>query len=156
MKKNTTKQSKSLTKKPNRKPRKKASHNFKPKELKDIPPPIKVSFNLEDEIVVEENIDSILDFLNSFPEDLKRKVMDELDTTRENHDKALFFSSQNKEGNVFYLILCNVVTLDEKGLILFASKNKDLLSLYMSNITTMSYERVQKAFEDRNDQSKNN
>lgn len=114
-----------------------------------------IEFNIEDTVNVEHDIDSILDFLNSFPTELKDEVMTTLENNDEGHDKALFLTgiTNDEKNEKHYMILCKVVTLDEKGLMLVYSRNLDLLSLYMSNITTMPYEKVKKSFskKDRRD-----
>lgn len=114
-----------------------------------------LEFNIQDTVNIEHDIDSILDFLNSFPTELKDEVMATLEDNDEGHDKALFLTGITNDGRneKHYMILCKVVTLDEKGLMLVYSRNLDLLSLYMSNITTMPYEKVKKSFrkKDRHD-----
>jgi hypothetical protein len=108
-----------------------------------------LEFNVSDTVNIEHDIDRILDFLNSFPEQVKKEVIDALEAKDEANDKALFLTGITNDGTneLHYMVLCKVVTLDEKGLMLVYSKNVDLLSLYMSNITTMSYEKVKKSFD---------
>lgn len=110
-----------------------------------------LEFDVNDHVNVEDNIDKILDFLNGFPEDLKNEVLSSLNKQEETSDKALFFVSSSLENpdETYYLILCKVVTLDEKGLLLMYSKNVDLLSLYMSGITTLSYAKIKESFKEK-------
>lgn len=107
-----------------------------------------LEFSVDDTVEVEHDIDKILDFLNGFPVKLKDHVLASLNKQEEESDKALFFVSSTNESpdEVYYLILCKVVTLDEKGLMLMYSKNLDLISLYMSRITTLSYAKVKESF----------
>lgn len=101
---------------------------------------------------IEHDIDKILDFLNSFPNEVKREVIEVLEKKDDaEHDKALFITgmSEEEKNKMYYMILCKVVTLDEKGLMLIYSTNLDLLSLYMSNMTTMPYEKIKKNFTDK-------
>jgi hypothetical protein len=101
---------------------------------------------------VEDDIDRILDFLNSFPPELKEEVMASLETKDEEHDKAMFLTgiTNDEKSELHYMVLCKVVTLDEKGLMLLYSKNLDLLSLYMSNITSLPYAKVKESFTKKN------
>jgi len=101
---------------------------------------------------VEHDIDNILDFLNGFPSKLKDEVLASLNKPEESFDKALFFVSNALDNpkDTYYMILCKVVTLDEKGLMLMYSKNVDLLSLYMSTITTLPYDKVKESFKTKN------
>ena len=110
-----------------------------------------IEFDVTDNVNVEHDIDRILDFLNSFPKELKEEVMKVLEKDDEGHDKALFLTGITNDGleELHYMILCKVVTLEEKGLMLVYSKNVDLLSLYMSNMTTMPYEKIKKNFTDK-------
>lgn len=110
-----------------------------------------IEFDMTDTVNIEHDIDRILDFLNSFPKELKEEVMEALEKEDEGHDKALFLTGLTNDGleELHYMILCKVVTLDEKGLMLIYSKNLDLLSLYMSNMTTMPYEKIKKNFTDK-------
>lgn len=110
-----------------------------------------IEFGVTDSVNVEHDIDRILDFLNSFPKELKEEVMNVLEKNDEGYDKALFLTGITNDGleELHYMILCKVVTLEEKGLMLVYSKNVDLLSLYMSNMTTMPYEKIKKNFTDK-------
>jgi hypothetical protein len=112
-----------------------------------------IEFSVNDTVQVEEDIDKILDFLNDFPSKLKDEVLASLNKENEISDKALFFVSQslNNPVETYYLILCKVVTLDEKGLILLYSTNMDLISLYMSRISTLSYDKVKESFKTKDD-----
>ena len=107
-----------------------------------------IEFSVNDTVEVEQDIDKILDFLNEFPPKLKEQVLASLNKEEEISDKALFFVSSMAEDSskTYYLILCKVVTLDEKGLMLLCSTNLDLISLYMSRITTLSYDKVKESF----------
>lgn len=117
-----------------------------------------IEFDVKDTVEIEQNIDSILDFINTFAPELKKEVTDSLESpTEDNNDKALFFVSTPKDSteDKYYIILCKIVSLEEEqGLVMFYSKNVDLLSLYMSNFTTMSYEKVKKSFFKKKSDSK--
>jgi len=111
-----------------------------------------IEFSIDDSVEVEYDMDNILDFINTFAPELKKEVM----TVLENQDnmeidKALFMITEARDGSeeVYYLVLCKVVTLEEKGLMLVYSKNVDLISLYMSNLTTMSYAKVKESFKNK-------
>lgn len=111
-----------------------------------------IEFDITDTVNIEHDIDRILDFLNSFPTELRQEVMDVLEKKDDaKHDKALFLTgiSSVEDNKLYYMILCKIVTLDEKGLMLVYSTNLDLLSLYMSNMTTMPYEKIKKNFTDK-------
>lgn len=107
-----------------------------------------IEFDVNDEVNIEHDIDKILDFLNGFPTELKENVLTSLNKNDGKFDKALFFVSESLDipAKTYYMILCKIVTLDEKGLMLMYSTNIDLLSLYMSGITTLSYDKVKEGF----------
>lgn len=95
-------------------------------------------------------MDNILDFINNFAPELKKEVISILEKPDNNAmDKALFMVSTAKEDSdeVYYIVLCKVVTLGkDNGLMLVYSQNLDLISLYMSNLTTMPYAKVKESF----------
>lgn len=107
-----------------------------------------LEFDITETVNVEEDIDKILDFLNSFPKELKEEVMEALKEDGSDNDKALFLTgiTNDEKNELHYMILCKVVTLDEKGLMLVYSKNLDLISLYMSNITSLPYAKIKEKF----------
>lgn len=148
-KKSTTKASK----KPTRKRVRKKPAKVKPVKLDEFEKLEydTIEFDVTDSVNIEHDIDRILDFLNSFPKELKEEVMEVLEKDDEGYDKALFLTGITNDGleELHYMILCKVVTLEEKGLMLVYSKNVDLLSLYMSNMTTMPYEKIKKNFTDK-------
>lgn len=109
-----------------------------------------IEFSIDDTVEVEHDMDNILDFINAFAPELKKEVISILEKPDDNtRDKALFMVSTALEDKdeVYYMILCKVMTLGkDNGLMLLYSRNLDLISLYMSNLTTMPYAKVKESF----------
>jgi hypothetical protein len=147
--KSITKVSKRRTRKPSSPirgtKRKRSSKPFKIEEEYDI-----IEFSVNDTVEIEHDIDNILDFINTFAPELKKEIIDVLEKPNDNSkDTALFMVStaKNQDEGVYYIVLCKVVTLGkDNGLMLVYSQNLDLISLYLSNLTTMSYAKVKESF----------
>lgn len=109
-----------------------------------------IEFSIDDSVEVEHDIDNILDFINTFAPELKKQIISILEEPGDDtKDKAVFMISKEIENTkeVYYIILIKIITLEkDNGLMMIYSKNVDLISLYMSNLTTMSYEKVKKSF----------
>lgn len=105
---------------------------------------------LEEGIVkFERDVDNILDFLNTFPEDIKKNVLSILDNKDTSKDKALFITSDGTSNNTpnFYICLFSHGSKKEgPELFMLYSTSIEAVCVCTEYMTDLTYQSTREGF----------
>jgi len=94
-------------------------------------------------VFIIQEIDTILDFINSCDEETKEKVLEALKSKAA--DKALFMTSKHKE--IFnYIVLINIANVEVDNLLLAHSESLESLGLFLQEFTDLTASEIKSQY----------
>lgn len=94
-------------------------------------------------VFIIQEIDTILDFINSCDEETKEKVLEALKSKAA--DKALFMTSKHNE--IFnYIVLINIANVEVDSLLLAHSESLESLGLFLQEFTDLTASEIKSQY----------
>jgi hypothetical protein len=100
-------------------------------------------------LVLIQNEDEILDFVNTLEVEIKESMLKKLDTPN-SKDLVIFFTSTSKISpeEVYYIILMKIASgeKEENGLLLAFSEDIDVISFFLTESSNLTFKEVKEGF----------